>query len=55
MESVKPVALTHEKVIPETYHLVFQSETALAKIGDDLFKHKQEPPAAKATSMLFRL
>ena len=33
----------HEKVIrPETYHLVLQLETALAKIGDDLFKCKQE-------------
>ena len=33
----------HEKVIrPETYHLVLQLETALAKVGDDLFKAKQE-------------
>ena len=33
----------HEKVIrPETYHLVLQLETALAKVGDDLFKTKQE-------------
>ncbi|CAE7213981.1 unnamed protein product [Symbiodinium sp. KB8] len=33
----------HETVIrPETYHLVLQLETALAKVGDDLFKAKQE-------------
>ena len=33
----------HEKVIrPETHHLVLQLETALAKVGDDLFKAKQE-------------
>ena len=33
----------HEKVVrPEMYHLVLQLETALSKIGDDVFKSRQE-------------
>ena len=40
---VAAVRSYHEKVIrPETYHLVLQLETALVKVGDDLFKAKQE-------------